>query len=202
MKNTSSNLKIEHTIWRRDIGLLAGVDESGRGPLAGPVVAAAVIFEPYEQIEGVTDSKVLTPLQRENFFEVIHEKAIAIGIGIIGNQIIDQINIRQATLLAMKKAIASLSVKPEYILIDGRDELDNLSEQRAVIDGDNLCFTISAASIIAKVTRDRLMKRYHNRYPQFGFSHNKGYATKFHREMIKRYGPCNAHRETFLSKII
>lgn len=200
--NIPHNLKIENSIWGKGIGLIAGVDEAGRGPLAGPVVAAAVIFKPHDYIPSVTDSKELNPFQRENFFETIREKAIAIGVGIIGNRIIDEINIRQATLSAMKKALQSLSIIPEYVLIDGRDILDDLSEQRAIINGDQLSFTISAASIVAKVTRDRLMKRYHNKYPQFGFSHNKGYATRFHREMIKKCGPCQIHRQTFLSNVL
>ncbi len=200
-----TNLKIENSIWERDIRFIAGIDEAGRGPLAGPVVAAGVIFKPHDYIPGIKDSKELNPLQRANFYELIREKAVSIGIGIIGNRIIDEINIRQATLTAMKKALQSLSVKPQYVLIDGRDGLDPDKAgtgQKAIIDGDQLSFTISAASIIAKVTRDRLMQRYHHKYPQFGFSHNKGYATRFHREMIKKFGSCSIHRQTFLSKVL
>lgn len=202
MKNLPVNLKIEHATWERNIEHIAGIDESGRGPLAGPIVAAAVIFKPYEYIAGVKDSKELTQVQRESFFEIITDKAIAFAVGIIGNRIIDDINIRQATLQAMKRAVQSLSVKPEYLLIDGRDELDGVISQQAIIDGDELSFTVSAASIVAKVTRDRIMGRYHHRYPQFGFSHNMGYATKFHREMIKKFGTCRIHRQSFLSRVL
>jgi ribonuclease HII len=195
LENLPVNLKIERPIWERNIEYVAGVDESGRGPLAGPVVAAAVIFKPYDHISGVKDSKELTPLQRQNLFEII-------GVGIIGNLIIDDINIREATLRAMKRAVQSLSLTPGYILIDGKDKLDGFDNQMAIIDGDQLSFTVSAASIVAKVTRDRIMGRYHHKYPQFGFSHNKGYATKFHREMIRKFGACRIHRQSFLSKVL
>jgi ribonuclease HII len=197
-----TNLRIERRIWQRHITNIAGVDESGRGPLAGPVVAAAVIFKPYEHLADVKDSKELSPHQRQESFQLIIEKAVYMGVGIIGNRIIDEINIRQATLQAMKRAILSLSVKPEYVLIDGRDELESIENQESIIDGDQLSFTISAASIIAKVTRDRIMGRYHQKYPQFGFLHNKGYATRFHREMIKKFGSCQIHRRSFLSKVL
>lgn len=202
MKKIPSNLKIEHSIWQQGIKYIAGIDEAGRGPLAGPVVAAAVIFEANDYIPDIKDSKELSPIQREESFILIKERSIAIGIGIINNRKIDKINIRQATFAAMLKAINSLTIKPEYVLIDGRDELNYPGEQEAIIGGDNLCFTISAASIIAKVTRDRIMEKYHKRYPYFGFSHNKGYATKFHRNMIQKYGPCRIHRKTFLSKVL
>jgi len=197
-----SNLEKENSIWEKRSEIIAGIDEAGRGPLAGPVVAAAVVFKPYDHIAGIRDSKELNALQREYFYQIIQERAMAIGVGIIGNHTIDKINIRQATLTAMKKALNALSVKPSYVLIDGRDQIDDLTAQEAVIDGDQLCFTISAASIIAKVTRDRLMARFHNKYPLFGFSHNKGYATPFHREMIKKHGVCSIHRQSFLSKIL
>lgn len=202
LKGLPTNLRIERPIWERHITYVAGVDESGRGPLAGPVVAAAVIFRPYEHLPGVKDSKELLPRERQESFELIREKAVSIGVGIIGNQVVDEINIRQATLQAMKRAILSLSVQPEYVLIDGRDELESFDNQESIIDGDRLSFTISAASIIAKVTRDRIMGRYHQKYPQFGFLHNKGYATRFHREMIKKFGSCQIHRKTFLSKVL
>ena len=201
LKKIPFNLRIEQSIWERNTKFIAGVDEAGRGPLAGPVVAAAVIFKPNEYVPDIKDSKELSSKQRDSFSNIIMERAIAVGVGIISNRIIDEINIRQATLRAMQKAINGLSIKPEYLLIDGRDVLDNFYEQKAIIDGDNLCFTISAASIIAKVIRDRLMMRFHNKYPQFGFSHNKGYATPFHRNMIKKFGPCSIHRQTFLTNV-
>ena len=202
LKRIPFNLKIEQSIWEQNFKYIAGVDEVGRGPLAGPVVASAVIFHPYDYIPEIKDSKELSSKQREYFVNIIQEKAIAIGVGVISHQIIDEINIRQASLLAMQKAIQSLSLKPEYVLIDGRDELSYLGKQEAIIDGDNLSFTISAASIIAKVTRDRIMVKYHKKYPNYGFSHNKGYATQFHRNMIVKNGPCNIHRQTFLSNVL
>lgn len=202
LKKIPFNLKIEQSIWEQNINYIAGVDEAGRGPLAGPVVAAAVIFKPYDYIPEIKDSKELNSKQRDIFFSIIWKNAIAVGVGIISHQIIDEINIRRATLLAMQKAVNALSIKPEYVLIDGRDQLNYSGRQEAVIDGDNLSFTVSAASIIAKVTRDRVMAKYHKKYPHYGFSHNKGYATKFHRNMIKKYGPCNIHRQTFLSKVL
>lgn len=198
------NLKIEHSIWERGIELVAGIDEAGRGPLAGPVVAAAVIFHPFDYIPGIKDSKELSPPRRAAFYAMIQQKALAIGVGIVGNHIIDEVNIRQATLSAMEKALCSLQRKPQYVIIDGKDQLESggmAVAQEAIIDGDRLSFTISAASIVAKVTRDRLMDRFHCLYPQFGFSHNKGYATPFHRDMIRRFGACRIHRQTFLSRI-
>ncbi len=196
------NLEVEHLLWQEDIEHIAGVDEAGRGPLAGPVVAAAVIFEPYYYIEGVTDSKKLSAKQRDYFFEIIIQNALSYGIGIVDNREIDRINIRRATFKAMRIAIGSLHINPQYLLIDGEELPDKIYPQEAIVKGDFRCFTIAAASIIAKVTRDRMLMEYDQQYPQYGFSRHKGYGTAFHREMIKKWGPCPLHRQSFLGKIL
>ncbi len=202
MQNIPSTLEVEHLIWQENISLLAGIDEAGRGPLAGPVVAAAVIFEPYQFIDGVDDSKKLKAKKREEFFDLIVEKSFTYGLGIVDSVEIDKVNIRQATFKAMRKAIGSLSQKPEYLLIDGEELPDKLFAQEAFVEGDGRSFTIAAASILAKVTRDRLMIEYHQTYPQYGFDRHKGYGTAFHREMIKKHGPCPIHRRSFLKKLL
>jgi ribonuclease HII len=202
MKEIPPNLEIEHLIWQENIRLIAGLDEAGRGPLAGPVAAGAVIFAPYDYIEGVKDSKKLNANQRQEFFQLIIEKVITYGVGIVDNAEIDLINIRQATFKAMRKAIGSLSKNPEYLLIDGEELPDKVYRQEAVIEGDDRSFTIAAASILAKVTRDRLMLEFHQQYPQYGFDRHKGYGTEFHREMIRKHGPCPIHRRSFLGKLL
>ena len=196
------NLEFEKIIWANGYRRIAGVDEAGCGPLAGPVVAATVIFPPDFFDPGIKDSKKLTARQREELFPLIKENAISWGIGIVSHSEIDRLNIRQATFKAMRKALGSLRSKPDYILFDGYELPEKFYRQEAVIDGDELCFTISAASIIAKVTRDRLMIEYHQQYPQYGFDKHKGYGTVFHREMLRKYGPCPLHRRTFLHKIL
>jgi len=195
------NLIIEHSLWNKGIEHIAGIDEAGRGPLAGPVVAAAVVFEPYDYIEGVTDSKKLSPSRRRAHFEKIIKKAITIGIGVINNFIIDRVNIRNASLLAMVKAIHHLSTTPNHLLIDGRDLLRIDLSQEAIVKGDSKSFSISAASIVAKVVRDKIMENYDKVFPLYGFHNNKGYGTVFHREMLKIYGSCSIHRKRFLSKV-
>lgn len=201
LKEIPLNLEIEHLIWQHNVRYIAGIDEAGRGPLAGPVVAAAVIFEPYEHIEGVKDSKKLSAAQREGLYDLIVQRALAYGIGLVDHLEIDRINIRQATFKAMRKAIGSLAKNPEYLLIDGEELPDKIYRQEAVVDGDDRSFTIAAASILAKVTRDRLMIEYHQQYPRYGFDKHKGYGTEFHREMLKKYGPCAIHRRSFLTHI-
>ncbi len=196
------NLEVEHILWQEGIRYVAGIDEAGRGPLAGPVVAAAVIFEPYYHIEGVTDSKKLSAKQREHFFEIIVGNALSYGIGIVDNREIDRINIRQATFKAMRIAVGSLKINPQYLLIDGEELPDKIYPQEAIVKGDSRCFTIAAASILAKVTRDRMMIESDRQYPRYGFSRHKGYGTAFHREMIKKWGPCPLHRRSFLGKIL
>lgn len=201
MKEIPLNLEIEHLIWQQNVRYIAGIDEAGRGPLAGPVVAAAVIFEPYDHIERVKDSKKLSPAQREGLYEIIVQRALAYGIGVVDHLEIDRINIRQATFKAMRKAIGSLAKNPQYLLIDGEELPDKIYRQEAVVDGDERSFTIAAASILAKVTRDRLMMEYHQQYPQYGFDRHKGYGTEFHREMLKKHGPCPIHRRSFLTHL-
>lgn len=178
--------------------LIAGVDEAGRGPLAGPVVAAAVILDPAETLLGLDDSKNLTVEERERLFALINQQALAVGTGIVDNHTIDQLNILQATFEAMRKAVRSLVPLPEYLLIDGNCKIPHCSlKQETVIDGDRKVNAIAAASIVAKVTRDRLLEEYHQQYPQYGLIRNKGYGTKEHIEALKQYGPSSLHRFTF-----
>lgn len=179
---------------------VCGVDEVGRGPLAGPVVCAAVIMPLDDLIEGVDDSKKLTAKKREKLSELIHKKAIALAICRVEPDIIDKINILQATRLCMKNAIESLAVKPDYVLTDGNMTLDIDIPQKSIIGGDGKSYSIGAASIAAKVYRDNLMKEYSLIYPEYGFSTNMGYGSKAHIEAIKRCGICPIHRLTFTSK--
>jgi ribonuclease HII len=182
--------------------LVAGLDEAGRGPLAGPVVAACVLYREKininnSELKYVDDSKKLTPLNREKLFELIKNN-FEIGIGICDHNTIDKINILQATFLAMKKAIGALKNKPDFLLVDGNKPIPNISvKQKTIIRGDGKVFLIAAASIIAKVTRDRIMDEYHCEYPKFNFEKNKGYGTKEHMEAIYNSGPCLIHRKTF-----
>uniref|UniRef100_A0A7V0Z544 Ribonuclease HII n=1 Tax=candidate division WOR-3 bacterium TaxID=2052148 RepID=A0A7V0Z544_UNCW3 len=176
---------------------IAGCDEAGRGPLAGPVVAAAVILPKNFYHPEVDDSKKLSPLKREELFEIIKKSAISFSFGIVSVEVIDRINILQATKLAMLEAINGLKPKPEIVLIDAL-RIDALTiEQYPIIKGDTLSINIASASILAKVKRDAIMLEYHKKYPVYGFDKHKGYPTFFHRECIKKYGPCPIHRKTF-----
>ena len=179
------------------VGLLAGVDEAGRGPLAGPVVAAAVILDDSKRIRGLADSKVLTPLQRDRLFDMIREKALCCAVGEASVSEIDDLNILQATMLAMRRAVEGLRLKPIKVLVDGNrlPPLDVLSE--AVIGGDAKVKSISAASIIAKVTRDRMLQQLHEEFPQYGFAAHKGYGTPEHLEALRIHGACVHHRRYF-----
>lgn len=177
--------------------LIAGIDEAGRGPLAGPVVAASVILPENCQIKGLNDSKKLSEEKRNQVFKIIRQKALAIGIGIVNENVIDRINILQATKAAMVDAVSQLSRKPDFLLIDGNQNINSPIPQLAVIKGDALSASIAGASIIAKVTRDKMMVDYHRIYPQYGFGHHKGYGTKEHLVKIGKYGPCKIHRKTF-----
>jgi ribonuclease HII len=179
------------------VGLMAGVDEAGRGPLAGPVVAAAVILDDSRRILGLNDSKVLTPLQRDKLFDKIREKALCCSVGSASVEEIDTINIYHATLLAMRRAVEGLRLKPVKVLVDGNrlPKLDVLSE--AIVGGDAKVRSISAASIIAKVTRDRLLQQLHDEFPQYGFAAHKGYGTPEHLEALRVHGPCLHHRRHF-----
>lgn len=200
---TRSGISLSHeeALWRCGIRHVAGVDEAGRGPLAGPVVAAAVIFPPGVLIAGVDDSKKLSPEEREEVFGAIHEHAVAVGVGIVGHAEIDKINILQATFKAMHCALTSLTVSPGHILVDGNRFVGSGVPFTAIVDGDASCHAIAAASIIAKVTRDRLMCEYDRLYPGYGFARHKGYGTAAHREALSRLGVCPIHRRSFLGRM-
>ena len=179
---------------------ICGVDEAGRGPLAGPVCAAAVILPFGLEIPGLDDSKKLSDKRRRELFPLIQEKALAWGIGFASEAEIDEINILLATFLAMESALAQLTIRPGLALIDGNREKDFGLPVRTVVHGDSLSANIAAASILAKVTRDNLMLEMAERYPQYGFDIHKGYGTKAHYEALRTYGPCPIHRKTFLKK--
>lgn len=176
---------------------IAGIDEAGRGPLAGPVVAAAVVLPSYDLIPDLNDSKVLTPAQRENLFCRIEANASAIGIALADVNEINEINIYQATRSAMRQAVSQISPLPDYLLIDGNIKLDLDLRQRSIVKGDKLSFSVAAAGIMAKVTRDRIMVELHEKFPEYGFDRHKGYATLEHRQAILRYGPSPVHRRLF-----
>jgi len=197
---TADLLLFEKILWNQGIKLIAGVDEAGRGPLAGPVVAAAVIFPMNISLTQVTDSKKLTPRQREKMFAVIHEKALAVGIGAADHQEIDRLNILQATFLAMNRALTQLQLVPDHLLIDGNQLPANDFPKTALVKGDNRSLSIAAASIVAKVSRDRLMTAYHQYWPQYGFGKHKGYPTQTHIQAIHKYGLSPIHRRTFRVK--
>ena len=190
----------EEELFAQGYKLVCGIDEAGRGPLAGPVCAAAVILPPNLEIPGLTDSKKLTDKKRRELMPIIKEKAIAWGIGFASHQEIDEINILQATFLAMERALAELSVKPEFALIDGNREKDFGLPVKTVVKGDSLSANIAAASVLAKVTRDDLMEAKAEEYPQYGFEVHKGYGTKAHYAALTEHGPSPIHRMTFLKK--
>ncbi len=196
------DLSIEESYFNSGCKVLAATDEAGRGPLAGPVVAACVSLRPDFKIKGrlreINDSKKITEKKRLELFAVIMENFSEVGVGICDHKTIDRINILEATFLAMKKALSALKVKPDMVLVDGSLEIKNSSlRQKAIIDGDAKVFSIAAASIIAKVTRDKLMDEYAELFPEYGFLRHKGYGTKMHLEAIKKFGPCAIHRRSF-----
>jgi len=180
--------------------IIAGIDEAGRGPLAGPVVAAAVVLPPDYLHSEINDSKQLTPRKRDLLYDVIRVDALAVGLGVVEAPVIDRINILRATLMAMKDAVNDLSLSPDYLLIDGKDRIDVQLPQESLIRGDAKSVSIAAASIVAKVSRDRIMEIYHRQFPQYNFSKNKGYGTGEHRDAIHRWGRCKIHRLTFAVK--
>jgi len=192
-------LRHEKVARRKGFELIAGIDEAGRGPLAGPVVASAVIITDLDFIHEINDSKRLSPKKRNLAYSEILNKAI-IGIGMAGEDVIDAVNIRRATILAMEKAVMNLGIKPEYLLIDGRIKLELPYPQKHLISGDSKSLSIAAASIIAKVTRDTLMMVFHTIYPKYRFDLHKGYGTKTHIKRIARYGLSPIHRKTFKLK--
>lgn len=195
--NSEVTLNFEQALWRLGVQCVAGIDEAGRGPLAGPVVAAAVIFPVECFVDGVDDSKKLTHHRREELFPRIQEQALCVGAGIVGQQDIDEMNILQATFKAMHIAIAGLTVRPEHLLIDGNRFTGSELPFTTIVDGDALCHAIAAASIIAKVTRDRIMVEQDALYPEYGFARHKGYGTAQHRAAIAHYGLCPIHRRSF-----
>lgn len=189
--------KEERILRQKGFSFIAGIDEAGRGPLAGPVVAAAVIFRESYQNKAIQDSKKLTTLQREQLFIEIKNNALTYAVGTISNKQIDQLGILNATKLAMRHAVLKLDPLPDFILSDAVPLNITDIPQKAIIKGDQKVFCIAAASIIAKVTRDHLMLKYHKKYPQYGFDRHMGYGTKFHFETIKKHGPCAIHRMSF-----
>lgn len=197
--HVSLTLEIEERYWSQGREWLAGVDEAGRGPLAGPVVAAAVIFPKGFRIDGVDDSKKLTEKRREELAQKIRQSAVALSIGVVDHDVIDRINIYHASILAMRKAVEGLSLQPHFVLADGNSFSHDTFPCENLVDGDARCFTIAAASIIAKVTRDDIMRSYDAQYPVYGFSKHKGYGTRQHLEAICRYGLCAIHRRSFRS---
>lgn len=195
MKN--DRWQFEKEAWQKGFCSVAGIDEAGRGPLAGPVVSAAVILPKSFSVSDVRDSKTLSLKQRNFLYDKIYEQAVSVGIGIVDSIEIDRINILQASLLSMRFALNNLSPQPDYLLIDGQFSIKSDIAQKPVIKGDSLSISVAAASIIAKVTRDRFMDEYHAYYPQFGFATHKGYPTKAHKEAVRQFGFCPIHRKTF-----
>ena len=188
---------VEKKATEKGFKTVAGIDEAGRGPLAGPVVSAAVILPPNFSIVDVTDSKKLSAKKRALLYDGIYEQAISVGIGIVDAVEIDRINILQASLLAMSMATLNLTPQPDCLLIDGPFRISSHLSQKPIAKGDTLSVSIAAASIVAKVTRDRLMEKYHEYYPQFEFYKHKGYPTRAHKEAIREFGYCPIHRKTF-----
>ena len=192
--------EIEDGLKAQNVGVICGVDEAGRGPLAGPVCAAAVILPEHLEIPGLNDSKKLSDKKRRELFPIIQEQAIAYGIAFASEKEIDEINILQATFLAMKRALAQLEGKVDFALIDGNRETDFGLPVMTVVKGDSRSANIAAASVLAKVTRDRYMEELAQKYPQYGFEVHKGYGTKAHYAALTEHGMCDAHRRSFLKK--
>ena len=198
--STINMWEIEDACTAQGYSMICGVDEAGRGPLAGPVCAAAVILPPHLEIPGLTDSKKLTDKKRRELYPVIKEQALAYGIGFASEQEIDEINILQATFLAMQRALDQLELRPDLALIDGNRQKDFGLPAKTVVKGDSLSANIAAASVLAKVTRDDIMVEMAKTYPQYGFEVHKGYGTKAHYAALREYGHCPIHRLSFLKK--
>lgn len=195
--------EFETNLYKTGIKYIAGIDEAGRGPLAGPVVVGIAIMKPESFIEGINDSKKISEKKREMLYDTITEEAVDWAVGIIDQNEIDKINILNATKKALHMAIDNLKVKPDRILVDALEHIDTCGiPYTSIIKGDAKIYSISAASIIAKVTRDRIMQEYDEIYPQYGFTNHKGYGTAKHIQAIKQYGPCPLHRKTFIKNFI
>jgi len=195
----SAPYHFEARAWRTGVVRVAGVDEAGRGPLAGPVVAAAVVIDPDRRIKRLADSKLLTPERRAELYDVIMARAVAVGVGVVDHVTIDRINILQATRVAMLEALHQLKVAPDLVITDFVALSGLACPQRNLVDGDARCATVAAASIIAKVTRDRIMLDVDGQFPEYGFARHKGYATAEHLAALDRHGPCPLHRRSFIS---
>lgn len=193
----TDRFSFEREFFRQGFQIIAGTDEAGRGPLAGPVVAASVVLPLDCDYQQFNDSKKLTVKARNRLFDVLQDMAVSIGVSIIPETVIDQINILQASLLAMKKSLEALTVSPDFVLVDGKFPVPVAVSQQALVKGDSRSASIAAASIVAKVTRDEIMVKYHRQYPQYNFYKNKGYPTAEHRRVLAAEGPCPLHRRSF-----
>jgi ribonuclease HII len=189
--------RIEEELRAQGFARIAGVDEAGRGPLAGPVIATAAILPPRCRLPGLHDSKLLTAAERDRLYELIRKRAIAIGVGIADARMIDAMNVLEATRWAMREAIEQLDPPPDLLLVDGKELLDVAVRQRAIVGGDHLCGSVAAASIVAKVMRDRMMAEIDAMYPEYGFREHKGYGTRAHQAKLLELGPCPEHRMSF-----
>ena len=197
MGDQSAMRAFENKALLRGYKVIAGIDEAGRGPLAGPVVSAAVVLPENFNVPGINDSKKLSEKKRDTLFPLIKENVLSFGIGIADHIEIDRINILQASLLSMKRAVEALSLVPDYLLIDGKFTIDSPIDQQAVVKGDARSLSIAAASILAKVTRDQIMADLAVKYPVYGFQRHKGYPTRAHKQAIVDHGPCPVHRKSF-----
>jgi ribonuclease HII len=196
------DLREEKKLWKKGFRFVAGLDEAGRGPLAGPVVAAAAVMKKslrkIDILREVKDSKKLSPKKREKLYKILKNcPFVEWGIGRVSEKVIDKINILEATKLAMKKAIKKLKRKPDFLILDGNFKIDVKISQKSIIKGDEKVFSCASASILAKVYRDKIMRKYHKKYPRYGFDKHKGYPTKYHFKMLKKHGPCKIHRKSF-----
>lgn len=189
----------EAQAWRTGVAYIAGLDEAGRGPLAGPVVAAAVVIARDRRIRRLADSKLLTPERRDELFALIHERAVGIGVGLVDHETIDRVNILEATRLAMRAALNQLPIAPDLVITDFVKLPGLVCRQRNLVDGDARCASVAAASIIAKVTRDRIMLEVDRQFPEYGFARHKGYGTPEHLAALDRLGPCPLHRKSFIT---
>jgi len=187
----------ERELWRQGFVRIAGVDEAGRGPIAGPVVAAAAIFDGCCRLPGLADSKLVKPADRERLFDLIYRKAVCVGVGIADSRMVDRLNVLQATHFAMSEAIRQLQPTPDLLIVDGRGLPGATLPQRAIVGGDRTCASIAAASIVAKVVRDRMMVELNEMYPGYGFGRHKGYGTREHLARLMELGPCPEHRRSF-----